>query len=135
MKKINPFYIILLLIVILVVVMFNLMHVKDELHEAQDSYDKTKAMVHRIVDLQQSWDNKKNTKNSIRRILRSSVLRNARIVQKDKRGVIVLHGSSMDSKSASYLIGRLLNASFTIKSMKIRRLNKERASLDVEIKL
>lgn len=135
MKKINPFYIIILLIVILVVVMFNLMHVKDELHEAQNSFDKTKAMVHEIVDLRQSWDNKKYTKNSIRRILKSSVLRNAGIVQKDRRGVIVLHGGSMNSKSASYLITRLLNESFTIKSMKIRRLSKERASLDVEIKL
>jgi competence protein ComGC len=135
MKKINPFYIIILLIVILVVVMFNLMHVKNELHEAHNSFDKTKAMVHKIVDLQQNWDNKKSTKNSIRRILRSSVLRNAGVIQKDRRGVITLHASSMNSKSVSYLISRLLNETFTIKSMKIRRLNKERASLDVEIKL
>lgn len=135
MKKINPLYIILLLVVILVVVMFNLMHVKDKLHEAQNSFDRTKAMVHKIVDLQQNWDNTKNTKNSVRRILKSSVLRKAGIVQKNKRGLITLQGRSMDSKSASYLISRLLNESFTIKSMKIRRLSKERASLDVEIKL
>ncbi len=135
MKNINPLYIILLLVVMLIVILFNLMHVKDELHEAQNSFDKTKTMVHKIVDLQKNWDNAKNTKNSIRRILKSSLLRNAGVIQRDKRGMITLHASALDSKSASYLINRLLNEPFTIKTMKIRRLNKERASIDVEIKL
>ena len=135
MKNINPFYIILLLLVILIVVLFNLMHVKDTLHEAQNSFDKTKMMVHNIVDLEKNWDNKKRTKDSLRRILKSSFLRKAGIIKKDKRGLIELNGRSMDSKSASYLISRLFNEPFTITSMKIHRLSKERASLYVEIKL
>ena len=135
MKQINPLYIILLLLMILAVVLFNLVHVKDELHEAQNHFDKTKAMVHDIVDLQQTWDNKKQTKNSIRRILKSSVLRKAGVIQKEKRGAITLHADSLNSKTASYLLSRLMNEPFVIKSMKIRRLSKEQASLDVEIAL
>ncbi len=135
MKNINPLYIILLLIVILLVVLFNLMQVKNTLHEAQNSFDKTKTMVHNIVDLQKSWDNTKRTKESIRRILRSSSLRKAQVTQKNKRGLIEIYAGSIDSSSASYLISRLLNEPFTISSMKIRRLNKERASIYVEIKL
>jgi len=135
MKNINPLYIILLLVVVLIVVLFNLMQAKNTLHEAQNSFDKTKSMVHNIVDLQKSWDNKKRTKGSIRRILKSSSLRKAQITQKSKRGLIELYGGSVDSRSASYLISRLLNEPFTITTMKIRRLSKKRVSLYVEIKL
>ncbi len=135
MKNINPLYIVLLLIMILIVVLFNLIQVKNTLHEAQNSFDKTKTMVHNIVDLQQSWDNGKRTKDTIRRILRSSSLRKAQITQKNKRGLIEIYAGSIDSSSASYLISRLLNEAFTINSMKIRRLSKERASIYVEIKL
>ena len=135
MKQINPLYIILLLVVILFVVLFKLMQTKTELHEAHNSFYKSKDMVHTIVDLRQSWDNKKSTKNTLTRILKSSQLRNAGIVQRVKRDQIELHASSMDSKTASYLINRLLNEPFSIRSMKIRRLNRERASLDLEIRL
>ena len=135
MKQINPLYIILLLVVILFVVLFKLMQTKTELHEAHNSFYKNKEMVHDIVDIRQSWDNDKNTKNTLTRILKSSLLRNAGVVQRSKRDTIELHSSSMDSKSASYLINRLLNEPFVIRSMKIRRLSKERASLDVEIRL
>jgi len=135
MKQINPLYIILLLVVILFVVLFKLMQTKSELHEVHNSFYKNKEMVHEIVDIRQSWGNEKNTKNSLARILKSSLLRNAGIVQRTKRDRIELHGSSLDAKSASYLINRLFNEPFVIRSMKIRRLSKERASLDVEIRL
>lgn len=135
MKQVNPLYIILLLVMILFIVLFKLMQTKAELHEAHNSFYKSKEMVHGILDIRQSWDNQKNTKNTLARILKSSLLRNAGVVQKNKRDLIELHSSSIDSKSASYLINRLLNEPFAIRSMKIRRLNKEHASLDVEIRL
>lgn len=135
MKQINPLYIILLLVVILFVVLFKLIQTKTELHEAHNSFYKNNEIVHNILDLRQSWDNQKTTKNTLTRILKSSQLRNTGIVQRVKRDQIELHASSMDSKSASYLINRLLNEPFLIRSMKIRRLSKERASLDVEIRL
>lgn len=135
MRQINPLYIILLIVVILFVVLFKLMQTKIELHEAHNSFSRDKEMVHNIVDLRQSWDNPKSTKNTLTRILKSSQLRNAGIVKSIKRDQIELRGRSMDAKSASYLINRLLNDPFVIKSMKIRRLSKERASLDVEIRL
>lgn len=135
MRQINPLYIILLLVVILFVVLFKLMQTKTELHEAHNSFYKDKEMVHAIVDLRQSWENEKGTKNTLTRILKSSQLRSAGIIQRIKRDQIELHAGSMDAKSASYLINRLLNEAFVIKSLKIRRLNKERASLDAEIRL
>ena len=135
MKQINPIYIIVLLIMTLAVVLFNLVHVKNKLHEAQNHFDQTKSMVHDIVDIQQNWDNKKQTKNSIRRILRSSILRKTNIVQQEKRGTIILHAGSLNSTTASYLLSRIMNEPFVIKSMKIRRLNKEYASIDMEIAL
>ncbi len=135
MKQINPLYIILLLVVILFVVLFKLMQTKAELHEVHNSFYENKEMVHDIVNLRQSWDNQKATKNTLTRILKSSQLRNVGVVQRVKRDQIELHSSSLDAKSASYLINRLLNETFVIKSMKIRRISKEHASLDVEIRL
>ena len=103
MKQINPLYIALLLIVILFVLVFKLIDAKNTLHEAQNNFYKTKTMVHNIVDIRQNWDNQKRTKNALGRILKSSYLRKAGIVRKDKRTHITLHSSTMDSKSASYL--------------------------------
>ena len=125
MRQINPLYIILLLFVILFFV----------LHETQNNFHKTKEMVHNVVELRQNWDSQKRTKSSLGRILKSSVLSHAGIARRDKRGVIELHSSSMDSSSASYLTSRLFNETFVIKSMKIRRLNKEQVSFYAEIKL
>lgn len=135
MRQINPLYIILLLFVLLFFVLFQLIHTKAVLHEAQSNFDKTKEMVHNVIDLRQNWDNEKRTENALGRILKSSLLSRADIIRKDKRGIIELRSSTMDSKSASYLISRLLNESFVIKSMKIRRLNKEQVAFDAEIKL
>lgn len=135
MRQINPLYIILLLFVILFFVLFKLMSTKTALHETQNNFHKTKEMVHNVVELRQNWDSQKRTKSSLGRILKSSVLSHAGIARRDKRGVIELHSSSMDSSSASYLTSRLFNETFVIKSMKIRRLNKEQVSFYAEIKL
>lgn len=133
MRQINPLYFILLLFVLLFFVLFKLMHTQTALHEAQNNFHKTKEMVHNIVQLRQDWDSQKRTKSSLGRILKSSLLSHAGIKRRDKRGVIQLHSSSMDSSSASYLTSRLLNETFVIKSMKIHRLNKEQVSFDAEI--
>jgi len=135
MRQTNPLYITLLLFVVLFFVLFKLMDTKAALHEAQNSFHKTKEMVHSLVELRENWDNQKLTKNSLGRILKSSLLSRAGIIRKDKRGVIELHSSSMDSSSASYLTSRILNETFVIKSIKIRRLSKERVSFYAEIKL
>ncbi len=135
MRETNPLYIILLLVVVLFFVLFKLMHTKTALHEAESNFHQTKEMVHKLVELRQSWDSKKRTRNALRRILKSSLLKNAQIVRRDKRGIVELHSDSMNSKSASYLISRLLNEPFSIQSMKIRRLSKEQASFNVEIRL
>ena len=135
MKQINPLYLILLLTVVLFIVLFKQMDAKKRLHETQNSFQKTKTVLSTIVDLNHSWGNKKRTADTLGIILKSSSLRNAKIVRKDKRGIVELHSASIDSKSASYLINRLLNETFTLKSMKIQRLSSQRASLDVEIAL
>ena len=135
MRQINPLYIILLLFVILFFILFKLMSAKTALHEAENHFQKTKEMVHKVVELRQNWDSQKRTKNSLGRILKSSLLSHAGIVRRDKRSLIELHSSSMDSSSAGYLVSRLLNETFVLKSIKIRRLNKEHVSFYAEIKL
>ncbi len=135
MRQINPIYIVLLLFVLLFFVLFQLILTKTTLHERQNDFQKTKEMVHNIVGLRDNWDNEKRTKNSLSRILRSSMLQGSDIIRRDKRGLIELRSDAMDSKSASYLISRLLNEPFTIKSMKILRLDKEQASFYAEIRL
>lgn len=111
------------------------MSAKTALHEAENHFQKTKEMVHKVVELRQNWDSQKRTKNSLGRILKSSLLSHAGIVRRDKRSLIELHSSSIDSSSAGYLVSRLLNETFVLKSIKIRRLNKEHVSFYAEIKL
>ena len=135
MRQINPLYIILLLVVVLSFVLFKLMYAKAALHEIQSQYQDTKDMVHNIVEFRGNWEDSKRRKSTLGRILKSSMLKNEKVIKKEKRGVVQIHAPSLNSKAASYLSNRLLNEPFVIKTMKIQRLNREKVSLDVEISL
>ena len=135
MKQLNPLYTIFLLVALLFFVLFKLMNAKAALLSEQNSWYETQETLTSLVDYRQTWGNQKRTSDKLTSILKSPLLYDAKIIRDETQGMIELHSYSLDSKAANYLINRLLNETFTIRSIKILRLGSDRASLHVEIKL
>lgn len=135
MKQINPMYIALLLVVILGMVIFKLGQAKEAQNQVRTELQTTEGMAERIVALREQWDDPARRMAELDRLLRSPALREAAIVQKKGKNSIVLDAQSINRRSAEYLINKLLNDSYAIKSMTLKRLDATEASMHLEVGL
>jgi len=134
MNRINPLYLGAFLIIILMFVSFKLFSAEESYQETKDSYKQTLQLAQELSSLKVVYANKKQTKKSILKILRHSVLKSAEITQVMKKTNIQISSKSMDIKSINFLMGKLLNGTYQINSLKIKQLSEIRVSLDLEIK-
>ena len=134
MNRINPLYIGLLLSIVIIFLVFKLSGAKSDLQEAKEAYVKTSKIAINLSGLKSAYADKKKLKASLRRILALSAIRQANISKDEKKSSVKLSCASMDKKTLNMLMGKLLNASYNITSMKIKRLSKERVSFKMEIK-
>lgn len=135
MRQINPLYLALLLVAALLLVIFKLDAAQEGQLQAKEELRKTTAMAEEIVALKRSWGDTNKMKSSLDRLLRASQLRSAKIKRTKKQGLITLESKAIKANAANYLLNKLLNGAYTIKTMKIKRLDRETASLYVEISL
>jgi len=134
MNRINPLYVGLLLSIVIIFLVFKLSGAKSDLQEAKEAYVKTSKIAINLSGLKSAYADKKKLKASLRRILALSAIRQANISKDEKKSSVKLSCASMDKKTLNMLMGKLLNASYNITSMKIKRLSKERVSFKMEIK-
>ena len=134
MNRINPLYVGLLLILVVIFLAFKLGSIKSDLAEAKEEYAKTSQLAVGLSGLKSTYADRKKLKNSLHRILALSAVRQASILKDEKKSSVKLSAQSMDKKALNVLMGKLLNASYNITSMKIKRLSKERVSFKMEIK-
>ncbi|MEA3373496.1 MAG: hypothetical protein U9Q62_07385 [Campylobacterota bacterium] len=134
MKQINPLYIALFLVVVLIVMMAKLDGVKGLQEEAIAELEKTELMAKRTVALKKSWEANEQIRKSLNRLLRQTS-RNAEIEYKEQQGSMVITAKKINATAAEYLLNKLFNGTYVIKTMKIKRLDSESASLEVEITL
>lgn len=134
MNRMNPLYVGVLLLFVIIFLLFKLGGAKDELSEVKEEYAKTAKLATSLSGLKNIYANSKKSKKALRKILALSSLRSANIMQNDKKSNIILTASSMDKKSLNLLMGKLLNASYNITSMQIRKLSNDKVSMKMEIK-
>ena len=134
MNRLNPLHIGALLIVILLFISSKLVESKNQLLEAKSSYQETQKVAIELSDLKKVYADKKRLKKSLYKILQLSSLRSANIVKKTKKSEIILSSKSMEKKALNSLLGKILNANFNIKILKIKKLSDKKASLYMEIK-
>ena len=134
MNRINPLYVGLFLVLFVVFLVFRLGSIKGDLVEAKEEYAKTSKLAVNLSALKSTYADRKKLTNSLRRILALSAVRQANIIKYEKKSNVKLSSQSMDKKALNVLMGKLLNTSFNITSMKIKRLSKERVSFKMEIK-
>ncbi len=134
MNRINPLHIGILLIVILLFSFVSLGNSKAQLKEAENEYKLTEQIATKVTGLKAVYGDKKGIKKSLKRVLNLSSLRASKIEQKMKKSGVTLSSQSMDKKALNSLMGKLLNGSYNITMLKIKKLSPEKVSFDMEIK-
>jgi hypothetical protein len=134
MKNINPLHIGLLLIIILLFLMLQLSNSKEALTEAGSEYATTKQLVNKLSSLKRIYGNKEKVKRSLKRVLGLASLKSAGISEKSIKNGVELSSASMDKRALDSLMGKLLNGSYNINKLKIKKLSDEKASFYMEIK-
>lgn len=134
MNRINPIYFGALLLIILGFMLLNLSSAKDEYAEAKVSYQETLLVANELSTLKEVYADKKKTKKSLQKILNNSVLKESKIEQQSKKSGITLSSKVMNMTAVNYLMGKLLNETYQIKSMRIKRLSETKVTLYMEIK-
>lgn len=134
MKNINPLHIGVLLVMILLFSLFKLSDAKSELEETSSEYLSTKEVVNKLSSLKTVYGDKEKVKKSLQRILSLGSLKSAKISEKSTKSGVELSSASMDKQALDSLMGKLLNGSYNIDKLRIKKLSDEKASFDMEIK-
>jgi len=133
MNQINPLQIGALLAVVIAFLFFKLHGVKAELVEATASYKMSEKLAVEVSSLKSVYANKKKTKNAINRILAQGSLRESSLDVKRNKKSIKIGSKSIETKALNSLMGKILNGSYNVTTLKIKRLSETKASLDMEI--
>ena len=129
MNRINPLYIAALLVGVLAFSMFKLSSAKEELGEAKRAYSKTEVIATKLSSLKEVYSNKANIKKSLKFILNQKGVNH-----KFKSSSLSLSSDSLDVNALNKLMGKLLNGSYNIQGLKIKKLDNENVSFKMEIK-
>ncbi len=131
MNRVNPIYILILLVMLLGFFSIKLMHAKVELTNAQKSYEETLVLVNSLTSLKNIYENKKENKASLERILLGT---SVDLEEQIKKNSILLQAQAIDYTNINRLVSKLLNSSFEISILEIRKQSDEKAKLAMEIK-
>jgi hypothetical protein len=134
MNQINPLHIASLLLITTLFLFFKIGEVNDAMNETKTSFLESEKLAVNLSTLKHIYADKKKNQKSLEKILMHRSLQNSNLkIQKQKKN-IKISTKSIDTKSLNYLMGKILNASFNITMLKIKKLSKEKASLEMEIK-
>ncbi len=134
MNQINPLHIGGLLLTLLAFLMFQLSHVQSELAEAKREFAKSEKVAVDLNSLKTVYANKKRTKKALERILSQSSLRSAGLDIKRTKEFVKISSPSIDLRALNSLMGKILNGSYKISELKIKKSSETKASLLLEIK-
>jgi hypothetical protein len=133
MNRVNPIYVVVVLVVIVVFMMFQLHNEKEYLQEVKSEYKEVKVLANELGGLKAVYANPKKSKKLFQKLLRASVLRSVNIKSDFTKKGVKITAESIDRKALNYLMGKVLNATYKVKALKIEKLSKTKASLYMEI--
>ena len=103
---------------------FKVKEAKVELDKANDSYKESVKMGSKLSELKKVYTKKLNL----------SSFKSASLTQKRNKTTTTITSKSIDIKVLNSLMSRILNGSYEITAMRIKRLNESKVSLYLEIK-
>ena len=133
MKRINPLHIGVLLTVFLLFFTLKLSTLKDTLKNEKKAYQETAQIATKLQGLKAVYTDKNGVKKSLNRVLHQRVLKSANIEKKFNTKGVVLSAESVTLQELNFFMGKILNGSYRITLLKIKRISKDKASLKLEI--
>lgn len=134
MNRINPLYATILLLVVLAIGMLKLSNSRDELKELEKVYKTTNRLSTELTALKDVYSDKGKVKESLQNILKQPVLRSALLKSDFKKSSVNISSEDMDINSLNLLMNKILNTSYNINSLDIKRISDEKVSFKMEIK-
>jgi len=134
MNRINPAYIGVLLVMLLAMSLYLLNSAKDTLKESKQSFKETKKIATEIKSLKNAYANEVVTKKNIIRLLADKSLKSAEIKTEYKNSGVKISSKNMNKKALDVLMGKVLNSSYDVRSLKIKSITQEIAELELEIR-
>jgi len=135
MNHVNPLHIGGLLGVIILFLFFQLSGAKSELKEAKSEYKKSEKIAVDLSSLKTVYADKKKSKKALERILSLSSVKQAKLTIKRDKKSIKIASKSVETKFLNSFMGKILNGSYKITYLKIKKLSETKASLSLEIQL
>ncbi len=133
MNQLNPLHIGALFFVVLAYLFFTLSGAKSELAEAKKSYKESEEIALSLSSLKETYADTKKTKNALERVLSQPSLKSANLDVKESKTTTKISAKSMNTATLNSLMGKILNGSYIIKELKIKKLSETSASLEMEI--
>jgi len=134
MNRINPAYIGVLLVMLLAMSLYLLNSAKDTLKESKQSFKETKKIATEIKSLKNAYANEVVTKKNIIRLLADKSLKSTEIKTEYKNSGVKISSKNMNKKALDVLMGKVLNSSYDVRSLKIKSITQEIAELELEIR-
>jgi len=134
MRVINPIYIGLLLMSILAIGIFSLNSAKSDLAEVKKTFLETSKVAIELSALKKAYLKNQTSEKYLKKILSQKILKDAKLNVKFKKNSISLQSKEMDRKALNFLMSKILNGTYNVTSMKIKKLNESKASFEMEIR-
>ena len=134
MNQINPIYLALLLFVFLSLSIFKLDNQRSELDDAKKSFKSTQNLSRELRDLRDAYSNQSKIKREVNKLLNNHVVKSSNIVKVFKKSLVKISSESMDINALNKLMGNVLNTSYNITALKVKRLSETKVSFSMEIK-
>lgn len=134
MNQINPLHIGALLVSLIAFLFFTLNNVKTEMVEEKILYATSEKLAVELSSLKDVYADKKKTKQAIDRILSQSSLQTAALDVKREKSSVKISSKSIGTQALNTLMGKILNGSYNITELQIKKLSETKASLKMEIK-
>ena len=106
---------------------------KSDLIDAKESYQETLKLSTDLRGLKEVYRNKSKTQKELQKILIQPSLKSALIEQNMKKSGATLSSDSMGLDELNLLMGKLLNGTYNITSLKVKRLSETKVSFFMEI--
>lgn len=133
MNQINPLHIGALLLVFIMFLFFKLSGIKEELVEAKQEYKVSQKLALNVSSLKSVYENKRRTKTAIERVLHQRLLQSANFKIQREKDAIKISSQSIDASALNFFMGKILNGTYDIRVLKIKKLSQTTASLEMEI--
>ncbi|MCF6330914.1 MAG: hypothetical protein L3I99_05140 [Sulfurimonas sp.] len=133
MRAINPIYIALLLISILLISIFSLSFAKSDLIKSKIAFLETSQIANELGGLKKAYLKNSSSQKDLKIILNKKILKEAKLDIKFKKNSVSLKSDEMDKKALNFLMAKILNGTYNVVSMKIKKLSESKASFNMKI--